>query len=351
MLGWGHSTKASVNKLYDNWFHLKLQLTQSFDVCYESGALNPDRYPCAYTDQKERQNEAHALIFRGRLLKETRMPEDRLPHQKWIFFEHEPPNKVWFVSNLTKYNNLFNVTATFSLDSDVPKVTYLRNCIRNEETHKELSQINFAAKKTRNTSVAWMVSVCKTQSKREDYVKELQKYIGVDVYGKCGPLACGSSRTWLTDQCNRQLLHNNGSYKFYLAFENSLCDDYISEKLWKVTHLDVVPVVLGAADYANIMPRDSFIDVRDFASPKDLAQYLHYLDEHDDLYNQYISNRRSLVCNHMFAYSMPWECRLCKYLHEHRRETKVVHSIDSFWGSRRCAKPSHFFDSNPVGIF
>ncbi len=36
--------------------------------------------------------------------------------------------------------------------------------------------------------VAWFVGNCKTQSKRELYVKELQKYIDVDVYGNCGPL-------------------------------------------------------------------------------------------------------------------------------------------------------------------
>jgi hypothetical protein len=39
-------------------------------------------------------------------------------------------------------------------------------------------------------SVVWFVSNFDSESKREVYVKELQKYIDVDVYGKCGPLKC-----------------------------------------------------------------------------------------------------------------------------------------------------------------
>ena len=32
----------------------------------------------------------------------------------------------------------------------------------------------------------WLVSDCKTDNRREDYVKELQKYINIDIFGRCG---------------------------------------------------------------------------------------------------------------------------------------------------------------------
>ena len=35
-----------------------------------------------------------------------------------------------------------------------------------------------------------MVSHCETESKREDYVMQLGKYIEVDIYGKCGLPKC-----------------------------------------------------------------------------------------------------------------------------------------------------------------
>ena len=40
-------------------------------------------------------------------------------------------------------------------------------------------------------------------------------------------------------------------------------------------------------DYLLSAPHHSFIHVEDFAGPKELAEYLHKLDNDDDLYNEY----------------------------------------------------------------
>ena len=42
------------------------------------------------------------------------------------------------------------------------------------------------------------------------------------------------------------------NYMLYLAFDNSFCDQYVTEKLWRWLSVDVVPVVMGQADYAAI---------------------------------------------------------------------------------------------------
>ena len=76
--------------------------------------------------------------------------------------------------------------------------------------------------------VAWLVSNCQTASHRELYVKELQKYVPVDVFGKCGePLKCTKGR----DECFVEIAE---SYKFYLSFENSICEDYVTEKFFNI---------------------------------------------------------------------------------------------------------------------
>ena len=95
-------------------------------------------------------------------------------------------------------------------------------------------------------------------------------------------------------------------YKFYLAFENSNCQDYITEKFfvnglgWVIVisrnikwylllRHNVLPIVMGArpADYEKAAPYKSFIHVDQFKGPRELAEYLIELDRDDQKYNMY----------------------------------------------------------------
>ena len=37
---------------------------------------------------------------------------------------------------------------------------------------------------------------------------------------------------------------------FYLAFENSKCDDYVTEKFFATSKMDIVPIVMGGSNYS-----------------------------------------------------------------------------------------------------
>lgn len=73
--------------------------------------------------------------------------------------------------------------------------------------------------------VAWFVSNCHARNRRLQYARQLSKYISVDIYG-----ACGSHHCPRTDPNCLEMLDKD--YKFYLAFENSNCRDYITEKFF-----------------------------------------------------------------------------------------------------------------------
>ena len=72
----------------------------------------------------------------------------------------------------------------------------------------------------------WIVSNCKTQSKREEYVVELSKYINVDVFGKCGNFT-HKCHNYLNGTCTNNMMEG---YKFSFAAENSLCKEYFTGK-------------------------------------------------------------------------------------------------------------------------
>nr|VZI40529.1 unnamed protein product [Spirometra erinaceieuropaei] len=106
----------------------------------------------------------------------------------------------------------------------------------------------------------------------------------VDVYGP-GRRYCPPDG----DICLRQL---SLQYKFYLAFENSDCKDYITEKLFiNALMYSMLPVVMGAprSSYCAMAPPNSFIHVDDFSSPADLADYLIWLDRNDTAYASYFA--------------------------------------------------------------
>ena len=103
--------------------------------------------------------------------------------------------------------------------------------------------------------------------------KSLKQFLKVDVYGKCGDLTCHDDlNNGDPDNLCYGLLES--SYKFYLAFENSLCKDYLTEKFYNALAHSVVPVVLSGADMSLRAPPHSFINVEDFNSTSELAAFL-----------------------------------------------------------------------------
>jgi Glycosyltransferase family 10 (fucosyltransferase) C-term len=64
-------------------------------------------------------------------------------------------------------------------------------------------------------------------------------------------------------------------YKFTLAFENSICRDYVTEKFFKPLVAGSVPVYLGAPNIRELATAEHcFIDTADFEGPAELPAYL-----------------------------------------------------------------------------
>jgi len=135
-------------------------------------------------------------------------------------------------------------------------------------------------------------------------------------------------------------------YKFYLAFENGDCREYITEKTWwNAYHKGAIPVIMGASlrDCFRLLPPKSFIHVRNFSSPASLARYLLYLNDSPSEYNSFLQWKRNykVVNEHGYFQSPVYHyCRLCEALNYNDPGPKVYDNLENFWNSRKdCYEP------------
>lgn len=190
--------------------------------------------------------------------------------------------------------------------------------------------------KKRDILVATMGSNCGSKNRRWEYIKELQKYIQVDIYGHCGNLTCPGH---FQKDCAKI-----SNYLFYLAFENSNCDEYITEKAWWNAYAkNSIPVLMGASQksYRKLLPPNSYIDVDEFARPVDLAEYLLYINKTNQLDMFYEWKKYfQVVQEHGYFQSESFHyCRACEALNYNDKKTKVYKDISEFWSVRKNCRP------------
>ncbi|EDV47679.1 alpha-(1,3)-fucosyltransferase C [Drosophila erecta] len=260
------------------------------------------------------------------------VPSHRSPHQAYVFALMEPPGET--KHRLDDEQGFYNLTMTYRLDSDViwpygQLLDIATDAVvapsvkppwrKPPATFNDTLVWNLWSGKTK--TAAWFVSHCATLSKREVLANRLQEFFNVDIYGKCGTLRC----TRGDPRCDEML---DTDYFFYLAFENSLCDDYVTEKLFDALQRTVVPVVFGGADYSRILPPHSYVDANRFETVEELARYLNFVAGDPDMYVSYFWWRS----HYRLVPSSPF-CDLCARLHAPAfgHKTQFYHNIQSWW--------------------
>ncbi|XP_014205411.1 alpha-(1,3)-fucosyltransferase C isoform X2 [Copidosoma floridanum] len=259
-----------------------------------------------------------AIVFHGinGELSTKDLPDRRRPSQKYVFVALESPVNRYIGPEFDGY---FNVTATYHFDSDIVW-TYANIVDRDNESlvavpsakeyfewkvDESMSAENEGDEdriiKGKKDLAIWYRSNCNTRGRREAYVAELEKHMPVASYGSCSSANPGCRRD---QDCFKSEVEPR--YFFYLSFENSLCEDYITEKFFNALNHSVVPVVYGGANYSRFAPPNSYINALDFDSPQELAKYLILLSKDVRAYKKYfhwkrhyriISPKQRVICD------------------------------------------------------
>ena len=257
--------------------------------------------------------------------------------QKLVLTYRESPAGLKSTSFLRKYDGIFNFTAYYNQRADA--VFAYGECV---ETTELPNEVNYAA--NRSHLAIWMVSNCYPVNKRWKYVQALQKHIQIDVYGKCGthtlPNCHLLKHAEAFHKCKAYDEQVISQYKFYLAFENSFCEDYVTEKAFVATRgaFHPLPILMGGGDYEHYLPPNSYLDVRNFSSPEALVKWVRYLDQNDQAYNSYFRWK-----NRYYCVWPDYFCSLCKSIHGLRNKRNVVHNLENVFTNKQCVAPAKYY--------
>ncbi|KAL5486659.1 hypothetical protein EMCRGX_G019169 [Ephydatia muelleri] len=304
---------------------------------------------CIFTHSRTELNnpQTQAFMFYGTALHLWNdLPLPRSPRHLWALLHEESPKNNWVLAHEDGIR-LFNLTATCSRYSDFPLVTQYLETL--EKLTRPASVPTSQKSKGDMGLVIYLHSDCDPPSDRDTYVQELMKYVKVDSYGRC------LHNKDLPDHLRNQMTFSSeeiyklqAKYKFSISFENAICEDYITEKFWRPLVAGSVPIVRGSPTILDWAPdvEHSVIVADHFSSPKDLAEYLLYLDQNDEEYERYLEFKKNGITNkrlldHMtnrgwfvslvFDINNPpkspdfitgFECFVCNTLHKRSLQTK-----------------------------
>ncbi|XP_015912012.1 alpha-(1,3)-fucosyltransferase 10 [Parasteatoda tepidariorum] len=258
---------------------------------------------CYFTDQRKFSSDplTKGFLFYGSDFKPTDLPLPRDAHYDWALLHEESP-KNNFLLSMEKVLRMFNHTATFRRHSDLPLTFQYLEGIDSIVSKKYFIPTAAKNEKAKHLApIVYLHSDCNTPSERDSYVEELAKYIPVDSYGKClqnkhlPPHLSDSMTSMVSDD----LFEILAQYKFHLAIENAVCDDYITEKLWRPLTVGSVPIYFGSPVIEDWLPNpNSAILLKNFKNPKELANYLLFLHKNDTAYDQHLEHKtKGLVSN------------------------------------------------------
>ncbi|XP_075251417.1 4-galactosyl-N-acetylglucosaminide 3-alpha-L-fucosyltransferase 9-like [Convolutriloba macropyga] len=187
----------------------------------------------------------------------------------------------------------FNLTVAASPKASVTDSYFSIDPSEHPKTKLEINNAYHKLEKSR--TFCWMVSQCNVYNDRFTSAAKIINQLPDKIHmwgraaSRCMPLANKSQVIdhGPTQKFSQQTEEEIRTCKFYFAFENSNCSDYITEKFPNALANYAVPIVNGWRDsYVQRLP-GSFIHVADFEGPDRLAEYLKFLLQNETAYLEY----------------------------------------------------------------
>lgn len=277
-----------------------------------------------------------AYLFAGVNTNFKDLPLPRFSHKiLWGLYHDESPRSVLLFLH-ERILNLFNYSSTFSRFSDLPFPAQFVESLSDITSRKYYVETKVKNALLKEISpILFIQSNCDTLTERDVYVAKLMMFKPIDSYGDClnnKVLPMELKYDYRSRLKAKKLFKFIARYKFVIAIENAVCDDYVTEKFWRAIHLGVVPIYFGSPSISDWIPNaKSAILIQDYPTPHLLSQHIDKLMQDDELYEEYlehktkgrIENKNLINELKIRPYQMnddkriqDFECFLCNILYE-----------------------------------
>jgi len=262
---------------------------------------------CALSTDPKLRERATAVVFH--LPDLDRLPGTRPAGQIWVAWTLECEANVPRLKD-PAFAAQFDLRMGYRLDSDVV-VSYRGGFLDRLRTPPE----------PKTKGVALFLSGRADGSGRRAFLRELMRHVPVDSYGRVL-----NNRRLREDRGHATKLEVVTSYRFTLGFENAIATDYVTEKLYGPLAVGSVPVYLGAPNVLEHAPGDhSFVDVREFPTPRALAARLMELERDENAYAALLAWK-----------TRPYRPRFVEIIERERLSpwVRLCHRVQELQGSR-----------------
>lgn len=220
--------------------------------------LLPEGVEVYFGGEREDLNKVDVVIFDLPFLRGEYMEIKKPANQIWV---------GWLLESLRVYPwipavyDKFDLIMSYRMDSDIPIPYFCSDFLTGLRT----SPVE------KSKGLCSFVGSSVNLSNRLQYLEELWKYMAIDSFG-------WRKNTEIPDRNYRTKQEVSRHYHFTIAFENSISDDFVTEKFFDPMLVGSLPIYLGAGNIEKFAPADHcYLNARDY-SPKELAGYLTELE-------------------------------------------------------------------------
>ncbi|MBS0615242.1 MAG: hypothetical protein JSR58_01660 [Verrucomicrobia bacterium] len=228
---------------------------------------------------------------------------EKLPKEKMVLFQWEPPSllRKMFSKKMEKY---FARIYTWN-DDVIDNKTYfkfyypvLRPMIVDLPSFEEKKFCTLVAGNPPSKFYRKPGQLYSERLKAIEFFENAHEQ-GFELYGRSWDKEKHSSYRGIAGD-KIQTIKN---YRFVICYENTgTSNGYVTEKIFDCFAAGVVPVYLGAPNIEKYVPKNCFIDRRDFASMEDLYALMKNMTKKQ--YDEYVSNIREYLTSekaHLFS--------------------------------------------------